>query len=199
VTRARLASTAAVAVIAALAVTAAAWFAIGTDEPDEPADERPVVEFDKLVLAAPPSGVEGDPVTWTIERTWSYPDVGVPNLVRRWSANGRAPELTQIVYRHRSSADAERSRRADSPADRIAKEFAGSPTAADSRLRLSASHATISCAAADRAGCKIWVYWARYGQYDVGLDYTSVDAPVPLARFEAHVQALDHHLTRAFQ
>jgi hypothetical protein len=47
--------------------------------------------------------------------------------------------------------------------------------------------------AADRTGCKIWVYWARYGQYDVSLDYTSIDAPVPPDQFATHVQALDRH------
>jgi hypothetical protein len=194
VTRARLVTI--VAVVAVLAITATVWLAT---RPDHPTDARPVVELDELVLTAPPAGIDGDPRTWTLERTWSYPGVAAANLARRWSANGRTPELTQAVYRHRSPADAERSRRADDPADAIAKKFDGSPVVADSRLRLSASTATISCAAADRAGCKIWVYWARYGQYDVALDYTSIDAPVPLARFEAHVHALDQHLTRAFE
>jgi hypothetical protein len=45
----------------------------------------------------------------------------VPNLARRWPAQGREPELTQSVYRYRSPAEAERSRRSDDPVEQIAK------------------------------------------------------------------------------
>jgi hypothetical protein len=184
-----------VAAIAALAVAATTWLLVTRHGP---ADERPDVALDRLLLSVPASGVAGDPALWTVERTWSYLDPGAPNLVRRWSANGRAPELTQTVYRHRNAAAAEDAWDSDDPAARIAKQFSGTPSAVPIGLRLSASRATLSCAASDRHGCKIWVYWARYGQYDVALEYTSIDTAVPRSRFEAHVQALDQHLADSF-
>ncbi len=192
-TRTRLAWV--VAAIAAVAVAATTWLVLGRSGPS---DERPNVALDRLLLTVPASGVAGDPATWTVERTWSYPDAGALNLVRRWSANGRAPELTQAVYRHRNAVAADDAWDSDDPAARIATQFSSTPSAAPIRLRLSASRATLSCAAADRHGCKIWVYWARYGQYDVDLDYTSVDTAVPRSQFEVHVQALDRHLANSF-
>jgi hypothetical protein len=183
-----------VVAVAACATATATWL---ITRRDGPADDRPVVGVDRLLLTAPPPGLDDDPAQWTVERTWSYPDLGASNLVRRWSAGGRAPELTQTVARYPDAADARRALRADDPAEQAARQFSGRPTRADPGVRLSSSEATVSCAAADRAGCKIWVYWARYGQYTVGLDYTSVDAPVPLGRFAAHVAAVDQHITAA--
>ncbi|WP_089016488.1 hypothetical protein [Micromonospora coriariae] len=67
-------------------------------------------DLGRLVLTDPPAGVVGDPACGSAERTWSDPATAVPNL-RRWSAQGREPELTQRVDRHRSAAEAEQSRR----------------------------------------------------------------------------------------
>jgi hypothetical protein len=191
VTRPRLLS--AVATIALVAVVATA------SQGDNPRDERRAVDLDALLLAAPPSGLQGDPTMWTVERTLSDTKADATYQARQWTANGRAPQLTQVVYRYHSAADAQYHRGRDDPAENIARQFDQSPKVADSHLPLSASVATISCAAADRAGCKIWVYWARYGQYAASYDYTSIDTPVPLARFEAHVRAVDDHLASAFQ
>ena len=160
-----------------------------------PSDERPDVTLDRLLMTAPAS--PGDPAPWTIERTWSYPDESAPNLVRRWSANGRAPELTQTVYGRRDAAAAEKYWGGYDPAENIARQFDRNPSDAATPPRLSASRARLSCAAADRDGCKIWVYWARYGQYDVELVYWNIDTAVPRSLFEAHVRALDLHVARS--
>jgi len=179
-----------VAAITAIVIAAASWLMLRQSVPH---DERPAVPLNSLLMPSPASGEPGDPPQWTEERTWST-ETG--SLSRRWSADGRAPELTQTVTEHRSAADAQRSLRRDNPADHIAAQFGGKPSKAPSHLKIDASESEIICAASDRAGCKIWIFWARYGQYVITLDYTSIDSPVPLERFEAHIKAVDSRLTR---
>ena len=174
-----------VAVIAATAITATACWAARQGGPH---DERPAVPLASLLLPSTMSGVPGDPPQWTEERTSS---TGTGSLTRHWSAGGRAPELGQTVTWHNSAAEAQRSLRRDNPAGRIAAQFDDKPSKAPSHMALDASEWEITCAANDRDGCKIWVYWARYGQYVVALDYTSIDSPVPLERFEANVKTVD--------
>jgi hypothetical protein len=178
-----------VAVIVTIAIAATAWWVLRQDGPH---DERAAAPLDSLLLPSPAPGVPGDPPLWTPEPAV---DAGAGSLSRRWSARGRAPELAQTVTEHSSAADARRSLRRDNPAGRIAAEFGGKPSKAASRLALDAPEWEITCAASDRDGCKIWVYWARYGQYVVALDYTSVGSAVPLERFEAHVEAVDDRLS----
>jgi hypothetical protein len=180
-----------VAVIAVGAIAAVAWLAVLRT--GSPHDERPAVPLDSLLLPAPAPGVPNDPPQWKLERTWS---AGANSLSRRWSAGGRAPELTMTVTERRNAAEAQRSLSRDNPADRMAEQFGGKPSKAPSTVALRASEWQITCAAGDRSGCKIWVFWARYGQYLVALDYTSIDSPVPLPVFEAHVQAADNRIGR---
>ncbi|NKE57638.1 hypothetical protein FXN61_12645 [Lentzea sp. PSKA42] len=119
--------------------------------------------------------------------------------VREWNRNGRAPRLVQGARRHDSVWRAEWAFRFDNPKNGLGDDYVTTPSDAEVPAGISAHAANLSCIGAKESGCTVWVFWARYGQYTVYLEYISLGEGVPYARFEAHVREADKVVSRALR
>lgn len=161
---------------------------------DGPRDERPIVPLDRLLLPRPATGLPGDPA-WSLYGTWQMDGRPRDNLARQWSGNGDDARLAQTVQRYATAADAHRAYLGSDPIARAAEQAESSAVPGSVPDGVDADTSVVGCVGGRPPECHVWIYWARYGQYNVSLSSANVDSRVPYDTFAAHVLDVDRTMT----
>lgn len=118
------------------------------------------------------------------------------NQTRKWQFAAGGGELTQRVRRYARPLNAEHHYLADHPKDEYERGF-HEKDASDQYDSPHADRSTTFCGAGSPSGCRNWIYWARYGQYLVQLEFAVADTDVPVDAFAAFLKRLDAHVAAA--
>jgi hypothetical protein len=155
---------------------------------------RPEVDTASLLLSGDASPRVTDPGRWVAERDFEItmePGVAHHQVDRVWIGAEPGLKLTHEVLRYGGVPSASWYYVVDDPARELRSDLGGGEEVdAGGAVRHADAH-KLFCGTSDLERCGIWVYWARYGQYAVSLQFAQVGESLSLDEFRGYVSTVD--------
>ena len=188
-------------------VVAAVLVVAGCDGDDSDNESRPSISVDLVLAPASMPGEQWPEDDWEVRITGVIPFTPGDPMMRGWSTQKKVANLVHEVIRFSDVGKARRYFERNDP--RSDEDFPLQVDESTSYTSNSADESHLYCLGQEGTSeaCGTWVYWGRYGQYVVEIDYlagiigngSDVGTPhdgIALDEFLGYLQPFDEHVTR---
>ena len=189
-----------------LYVVAAVLAVAGCDEDDTESEARPAISVDLVLAPASMPSEQWPKDDWEERITGVIPFTPGDPMMRRWSTQKKVADLVHEVIKFSDVREARRYFERNDP--RSDDDFPLRADESSSYISNSADELRLYCLGQEGTSeaCGFWIYWGRYGQYVISVDYLagvigeSDGTGVPhdgiaLDEFLSYLRPFDEHVT----